>query len=136
MSSWTQKLYIRNSCLNLATLYSSRILIPYSCVSLICQCLVWTLLVSLVAVTIIRIIINTMKSFLNIYSVVYDSSFVIFYSIYYVSINTNIVLVFSFPLLSDINVIEILINCASVNADMLLFSALICFTPTLLKEYK
>ena len=77
-----------------------------------------------------------MKSSLNIYSVVYDSSFVIFYSIYYVSINTNIVLVFSFPLLSDINVIEILINCASVNADMLLFSALICFTPTLLKEYK
>ena len=136
MSSWTQKLYIRNSCLNLANLYSSRISIPYSCVSLICQCLVWTLLVSLVAVTIIRIIINTMKSSLNIYSVVYDSSFVIFYSIYYVSINTNIVLVFSFPLLSDINVIEILINCASVNADMLLFSALICFTPTLLKEYK
>ena len=136
MSSWTRKLYIRNGCLNLVTLYSSRISIPCSWVSLICQCLVRTLLVSLAAVTIIRIIINAMKSSLNIYSVAFDSSFVIFYSIYYVSINTNIVLVFSCPLLSDINVIEILINCVSVNADMLLFSALICFTPTLLKEYK
>ena len=38
------------------------------------------------------------------------------------------------PPLSDINIIQILINCTSGNADMLLFSALIYFAPTSVKR--